>query len=327
MKILGIESSCDETSVAVVNDNRQILFHKTLTQTAKYGGIVPELASRSHLENIDILLKDLVQSVNLNDIDAVAVTAGPGLIGSLMVGVICAKVVASILRKPIIAVNHLSGHALTIRLVEEVSYPFLTLLVSGGNTQFLIVRDANDYVKLGETLDDALGEAFDKVARMLGLGYPGGPKIEQRASAGDENKYALARPMMNSGDCNFSFSGLKTDVARKIKSLQPLDKTTINDLCAGFQCAITDVLEKKILIALDRAPACNTFVLCGGVSANKYIQARLEKLCNSRDIKFLNAPISLCGDNAAMIAWAGLELYRKGFASDLTFMPRAKWPL
>lgn len=332
MHILGIETSCDETSIAIINDNKQALFHKTISQSSNYGGIVPEVASRKHLVNIDVLLKEIVRSVDLKIIDAVAVTAGPGLIGSLMVGVVCAKAVAAVLRKPIIVVNHLAGHALTIMLTEDVSYPFLVLLVSGGNTQFLIVKDVNDYIKLGETLDDALGEAFDKIARILGFGYPGGALIEQRAVAGNETKYVFARPMINSGDCNFSFSGLKTDVARKIKGLQPLNEQKINDICASFQNAVTDVMEKKILLAFDRfvletGKTCKDFVLCGGVAANKYIRCRLEQLCKSHQIRFLSPPLALCGDNALMIALVGLECYKRSLIDDISFAPKAQWPL
>lgn len=332
MQILGIETSCDETSIAIVDGNRKILFHKTLSQDSKYGGIVPEVASRKHLENIKLILQELVGLCDLSTIDAIAVTAGPGLIGSLMVGVVCAKAIASVLKKPIIAVNHLAGHALTIQLIEEVQYPFLTLLVSGGNTQFLIVKDVDNYTKIGETLDDALGEAFDKVARMLGFGYPGGAIIERRANFGDENKYVLAKPMINSPNCNFSFSGLKTDVARKIQSLQPLDEQKICDLCASFQKSVTDVLAKKILLAfekfaLETGKACNDFVLCGGVSANQYIRNKLIDLCRLHNVRFLSSPLSLCGDNAAMIALVGVEKFKKGLIDNINFAPRAQWPL
>jgi N6-L-threonylcarbamoyladenine synthase len=332
MKILGIETSCDDTSLAVVLSDKQILFHRTISQKSKHGGVVPEVASRAHLENMQKIFSELKASMDLATIDAVAVTSGPGLIGSLMVGVVYAKAIASVLRKPIIAVNHLAGHALTIRLTDDVAYPYLALLVSGGNTQLLIVKGVDDYILLGQTLDDALGEAFDKVSKMLGLGYPGGPVIEKRAKLGDENRFAFAKPMINSGNCDFSFAGLKSDVARQIEALNKLSEQDINDVCASFQKTIVSVLEKKISIALERFAAVTgaqpcTFVLCGGVSANKYLSQRLNTFCRQRDVRFMCAPLELCGDNAAMIAWVGIERYQSAQVDNLSFAPRARWPL
>ncbi|NRA73521.1 MAG: tRNA (adenosine(37)-N6)-threonylcarbamoyltransferase complex transferase subunit TsaD [Rickettsiales bacterium] len=333
LRILGIETSCDESSVAVVCENKEVLFHKTISQTKthlEYGGVVPEVASRNHLKNLDIILDDLIASgFDLKDIDAIAVTACPGLIGGLIVGVMYAKALAATLNKPILAVNHLAGHALTIRLTDDVPYPFLTLLVSGGNSQFLIVRDVDKYVKLGETVDDALGEAFDKVARMLGLKYPGGPEIEKRAKLGNEDKYDFAKPMWNSGNCNLSLAGLKTDITRKMQSLDNIGEKEINDICASFQKTVIEVLKRKLSIAFDlfkskTQQSCKIFVLSGGVAANKYLCQHLDIFCKTHDIKFLVPPKSLCGDNAVMIAWVGVERYKKGLFDSLDFCPQAK---
>jgi len=336
LKILGIETSCDESSIAIVQEDKKILFHKIISQDSshlKYGGVVPEVASRKHLENLDKLFDELNESgFDLKDLDAIAVTAGPGLIGGLIIGVVYAKAIAAALKKPILAVNHLAGHALAIQLTSEVTYPFLTLLVSGGNTQFLIVKEVDQYVKLGATLDDALGEAFDKVARMLGLGYPGGPKVEQRARSGNEYKYDFPKPMFNSANCDLSFAGLKTDVSRKIKAIKQLDEDAIIDICASFQRASAEVLIKKLSIALKLFQSeCNqvakNFVLSGGVAANEYICKKLGGFCKTRDVDFLTPPKELCGDNAAMIAWVGLQRFKRGLFDALSFPPRSRWEL
>jgi N6-L-threonylcarbamoyladenine synthase len=333
LKILGIETSCDESSVAIVNEDKEILFLKTMSQTAshlKYGGVVPEVASRAHLENLDKILDELIGSgFDLNELDAIAVTSCPGLIGALIVGVMYGKALAASLKKPLLAINHLAGHAVTIRMTNEIEYPFLTLLISGGNTQFLIVKDVDQYIKLGETRDDALGEAFDKTARILGLGYPGGPKIEKRARQGDENAYDFPKPMWDSKDCNLSFSGLKSDITRRINAIKEIEDKDINNIAASFQRTITDLLKKKLSIALDLfefhlKQRAKTFVLTGGVSANKYICGKLESFCNEKNVKFLSPPKELCGDNAAMIAWTGLERYKKGLLDSLDFPPKPK---
>ena len=333
LKILGIETSCDESSVAIVREDKKILFHRTISQSSshlKYGGVVPEVASRAHLENLDKLLDEVIESgFDLKELDAIAVTYCPGLIGGLIVGAMYAKAIAAVLKKPVLAINHLAGHALTIQLKEDVEYPFLTLLVSGGNTQFLIVKDVDQYVKLGETRDDALGEAFDKVARMLGLEYPGGPEIEKRARLGEENKYNFPKPMWSSANCDFSFSGLKTDVSRKINALDKLEDEEVNNICASFQKTVTEVLKKKTSVAIDlfkreTKQDAKAFVLCGGVAANKYIYEKLKNFCEAQDVKFLTPPKELCGDNAAMIAWTGIERYKKGLIDDLNFCPQPK---
>jgi N6-L-threonylcarbamoyladenine synthase len=333
LKILGIETSCDESSVAIVTEDKKILFHKSISQTnahLKYGGVVPEVASRAHLENLDKILDEVIDSgFDLKALDAIAVTSCPGLIGGLIVGVMYAKAIAASLRKPLLAINHLAGHAVTIRLTDEIGYPFLTLLVSGGNTQFLIVKDVDQYIKLGETRDDALGEAFDKTARMMGLSYPGGPQIEKSAKHGDENKYKFPKPMWDSKDCNLSFSGLKTDVARKINSLKKIEEQDVNDISASFQKTIADLLKKKLSIAItsfesELKQKVKTFVLTGGVSANKYICDKLKTFCEEQGIRFLSPPKELCGDNAAMIGWAGIERYKKGLVDALDFPPKPK---
>ena len=333
LKILGIETSCDESSIAVVCDNKEVLFHKTKSQDKahlQYGGVVPEVASRNHLTNLDALLDELISSgFDLKELDAIAVTSSPGLIGGLIVGVMYAKALAATLNKPLLAINHLAGHAITIRLTNGLPYPFLTLLVSGGNSQFLIVKDVDKYIKIGETLDDALGEAFDKTARMLGLGYPGGPQIEKRAKNGDEDKYNFAKPMWNSGNCDLSFAGLKTDIIRKIGNVTLLSDKDTDNVCASFQKTILDILKKKLSIAFkifqfETGNSCNNFVLSGGVAANKYICERLAPFCESNGVNFSVPPRNLCGDNAAMIAWVGVERYKKNLINDFSFYPNPK---
>lgn len=333
LTILGIESSCDESSVAIVREDKEVLFHKTLSQDKahlQYGGVVPEVASRAHLLNLDRILDEVVEAgFKLQDLDAIAVTACPGLIGGLIVGVMYAKALAAALKKPLLAINHLAGHAVTIRLTDKVEYPFLTLLVSGGNTQFLIVKDVDQYVKLGETRDDALGEAFDKIARMLGLGYPGGPQIEKRAIDGNPDAYNFPKPMWDSGDCDVSFSGLKSEITRRINDLGQPDDKAINNIAASFQKTVTQLLQKKLSIAFklfqdEMKQEAKAFVLTGGVSANKYICDNLKAFCDEQGVRFLAPPKALCGDNAAMIAWTGIERYKKGLFDTLDFPPKPK---
>ncbi|MBP9791930.1 MAG: tRNA (adenosine(37)-N6)-threonylcarbamoyltransferase complex transferase subunit TsaD [Rickettsiales bacterium] len=336
IKILAIETSCDETAVAVVSEDKNVHFNRIISQAqkhAKYGGIIPEIASRSHLDDLDSLLAELqlLQDFSYNNIDAIAVTAGPGLIGGLIVGVMYAKALSATLKKPIIAVNHLEGHALTCRLTNDVEYPFLLLLVSGGHSQILIVNSVNEYIKLGTTLDDAVGEAFDKTAKMLGLGYPGGPVIEQRAKLGDKTKYKFPRPLSGQG-MDLSFSGLKTSVLRQIEKIEKLSEQDINDICASFQEAVKDVLCDKISRAMlefiaKHGTAKRSFVVSGGVAANQFICNELKKLCNEHHFSFYAPPISLCGDNAVMIAWAAIERFQAGFIDDITFRPKSRWDL
>jgi N6-L-threonylcarbamoyladenine synthase len=337
-KILAIETSCDETAVAVVTKNKEILVNEVISQVSehkKYGGVVPEIASRAHLNYLDSLL-DKVKNhhkINFNDIDAIAVTAGPGLIGGVMVGVMYAKAISASLNKPIIAINHLEGHALTVRLTDNVEYPFLLLLVSGGHTQFLIVKEVGEYIKLGTTLDDALGEAFDKAAKMLGLGYPGGAIIEKKAKKGNPGAFNFPKPLCKVKNCNFSFSGLKTAVKRVIDNIgmDNLTENIICDIAASFQKTIATVLKNKLLNAIEKfqqelSDAPRVFVLSGGVAANIYLREELQNICNNNGFKFYVPPVNLCSDNAAMIAWAAIERYQKGMLNDLSFKPYSKQP-
>lgn len=343
MLVLGIESSCDETAAAIVNDKREILGECVLTQLEHktYGGVVPEIAARCHLEHIDEILEETFKRAGIQpcDIDAVAASAGPGLIGGVVIGVMAAKALALALDKPFIAVNHLEGHALCARLSDDVEYPYLLLLVSGGHCQILIVKGVGDFERLGTTIDDAAGEAFDKVAKMLGLGYPGGPMIEKMAELGNEDRFVLPRPLWNSGDCNLSFSGLKTAVRKIIESYSPdnniehaiLRKQDVADICAGFQLAATESLLHKLKTAIavyrTRYPQGKDLVVSGGVAANTYLRQKLQQLADTEGLKFAAPPIRFCTDNGVMIAWAGMERALKGMYDDLDFKPRPRWPL
>lgn len=343
MIVLGIESSCDETAAAIVNDKKEILGECVLTQLEHktFGGVVPEIAARAHLEHIEDILEETFKRANLkpNDIDAVAAAAGPGLIGGVVVGVMAAKALALALDKPFIAVNHLEGHALAARLTSDVKYPYLLLLVSGGHCQILIVKGVGEFERLGTTIDDAAGEAFDKVAKMLGLGYPGGPMIEKMAALGDEDRFVLPRPLHNSGDCNLSFSGLKTAVRKIIESYSPdnniehaiLRKQDVADICASFQKAATESLvhklQKAIVTFRTKYPQGNDLVVSGGVAANTYLRNRLKQLAETEGLTFSAPPIRFCTDNGVMIAWAGMERALKGMYNDLDFKPRPRWPL
>ena len=343
MIVLGIESSCDETAAALVNDNKEILSSVVLTQSEhkNFGGVVPEIAARSHLEHIDEIIEETFKKANLkpSDIDAVAVAGGPGLIGGVTVGVMAGKALSLALNKPFIAVNHLEGHALTARLNSDVEYPYLLLLTSGGHCQILIVNEVGNFKRLGTTIDDAAGEAFDKVAKMLGLGYPGGPIIEKMASLGDENRFVLPRPLHNSPDCNLSFSGLKTAVRKIIESYAEdgklehaiLRKRDIADICACFQKAATDCLlhklKKAISIFKSECPFGKHIVVAGGVAANVYLRSKMEELAYSNNLIFAAPPIKFCTDNGVMIAWAGVERAQKGLFDTLDFKPRPRWPL
>lgn len=343
MIVLGIESSCDETAAAIVNDKKEILGESLLSQQehAAFGGVVPEIAARSHLEHIDNIIEETVKKsgIKLEEVDAIAAAAGPGLIGGVVVGVMAAKAIALALNKPFIAVNHLEGHSLAARLNTDLKFPYLLLLVSGGHCQILVVKDVGEYERLGTTIDDAAGEAFDKVAKMLCLGYPGGPAIEKMAVSGDSKRFVLPRPMLNSDDCNMSFSGLKTAVRKVIESFSEdgkiehciLEKNEIADICASFQEALGDCLIKKLEKAIkyfkEKYPEGNELVVSGGVAANSYIRKRMQELSDKNGMVFQAPPMRLCTDNGVMIAWAGLERFRKGMVNDLDFKPRPRWPL
>jgi len=343
MIVLGIETSCDETAAAVVDDQRRILANVVLSQVdahRPYGGVVPEIAARAHVEAVDRVVDAAMHESGLNfsDLSGVAATGGPGLIGGVMVGVMTAKALAFTENLPFVAVNHLEAHALTVRLTETVDgqmtpFPYLLLLVSGGHCQLLMVEGIGHYRRLGTTIDDALGEAFDKSAKMLGLGYPGGPLVESRAKDGDDQRFDLPRPMRGRDGCDFSFSGLKTKVRQTIENLPPgdLQDQDVADLCASFQRAAGDVLAERcgnaITMFEDAHPGGGPLVVAGGVAANTYLRGRLEQLAAARGIGFLAPPVALCTDNGAMVAWAGLERLRQGDTDPLDFKPRPRWPL
>lgn len=344
MIVLGIESSCDETAAAIVNDKKEILGQCLLTQLDEhkpFGGVVPEIAARSHLEHIDEIIEHTFKNAGLKpqDVDAIAAASGPGLIGGVVVGVMAAKAMCLALNKPFVAVNHLEGHALAARLTGNVCYPYLLLLVSGGHCQILIVKGVGNFERLGTTIDDAAGEAFDKVSKMLGLGYPGGPIIEKLAAVGNSRRFVLPKPLFNSGDCNLSFSGLKTAVRKIIESYSPdgilehaiLPEQDVADICAGFQFTVTECLcqklEKAIAYFKQYYPEGKDLVVSGGVAANTFLRTRLELLAQARGMEFSAPPIRFCTDNGVMIAWAGLERFQNGYTNELDFKPRPRWPL
>ncbi|WNK00352.1 tRNA (adenosine(37)-N6)-threonylcarbamoyltransferase complex transferase subunit TsaD [Thalassospiraceae bacterium LMO-JJ14] len=336
MIVLGIETSCDETAAAVVDDARRILSNVVLSQIddhRPYGGVVPEVAARAHLEKTDHVIAQAMQDAGLDfsDLDCIAATTGPGLIGGVLVGAMSAKAIALATGKPFVAVNHLEGHALTVRLTDDVAFPYLLLLVSGGHCQLLIVEGVGKYTRLGTTIDDAAGEAFDKSAKMLGLGYPGGPLIEKAAEGGDPQKFDFPRPMAHRPGCDFSFSGLKTSVRRAVETLDRPLEDAAPDLAASFQQAVADTLvartKNAIEMARDKHPEITTLVVAGGVAANTAIGTALAKLCDKAGMKLVKPAPALCTDNGAMIAWAGLERFRLGHTDPLDFKARPRWPL
>jgi N6-L-threonylcarbamoyladenine synthase len=337
--ILGIESSCDETAASLITENElgnpiilssivssQVDVHK------EFGGVVPELAARSHMEKIDWIVQKAIDDSGrkIEEIDAVASTAGPGLIVCLSVGLSFGKAFASALEKPFIAVNHLEGHALSPKLNSELNYPYLLLLISGGHSQFLNVQDLGKYKRLGTTIDDALGEAFDKTAKLLGIEFPGGPQIEVLAKKGNPNKYNLPKPIFNKGGCNLSFAGLKTAVLKITKNIKT-DQEKF-DLAASFQKTVEEILYKKTIIAFSEFEKQNNlkqkvFVVAGGVAANKNIRSMLKNLCNKKNYQSMFPPIELCGDNAAMIAMVGLEKFKLKQFNNLDHPAKPRWPL
>lgn len=329
--ILAVETSCDETAVAIVNSEKQVLAHEILFQTEhkKRGGVIPEIASRAHMKHLSGLIKSAVEKSSLNfcDLNAIAATSGPGLIGGLIVGTMMAKAIAHVAQKPFIAVNHLEAHALVIRLLHEVTFPFLVLLISGGHCQFLIAQDVGKYIKLGETLDDSLGEAFDKVAKMLGLIYPGGPLIEKLAKKGNGARFKLPRAMIKRSGCNFSFSGIKTAVKNLVQKLE-MSEQDVCDMCASFQECISDILLDRVSNAIIMAKSLNIkindFVITGGVAANNFLREKLKQHIN---LNIFFPPNNLCTDNAVMVGWAGIERLQKNYIDPLNFAPRPKWEL
>ncbi len=337
---LGIETSCDETAVAVVRrygDGRGAIISNVVRSQWQahrpFGGVVPEIAARAHLDCIrDITCEALVSAgVDLEDIDLFAATAGPGLIGGLIVGLTFAKMLALAHGRPLVAVNHLEGHALTAGLTDQVTPPYLLLLVSGGHTQTLNVRAVGEYHRIGTTIDDALGEAFDKTAKIFDLGFPGGPAVERAALTGDPARFPFPRPLKGRDDPHFSFAGLKTAVRREAERHAPLDDATIADLSASFEAAVCESVVDRVArahrIAAKQTGGHLPIVIAGGVAANKRLRAAIEKLARGLGVSAIFPPPALCTDNGAMIAWAGAERYARGLTSEIAVAPRARWPL
>ena len=337
---LGIETSCDETAAAVIRENDEgtadILSNVVSSQIEehkKFGGVVPELAARAHLENIEYIIDTALKEsgTTINEIDGVAATAGPGLIVCLTVGLNIGKSIAAFSNKPLIGVNHLEGHALSPGLNEKIKFPYLLLLISGGHSQYLIVKDVNEYEQLGTTIDDALGEAFDKTAKMLDLGYPGGPNVEKFSKEGDENFYKLPEPIINKAGCNLSFAGLKTAVLRESKKINGDVKLKYN-LAASFQKTINKILYKKTKIAVEMFKEKTKkenfqLIVAGGVAANKTIRENLTQLSNEMNFEIIYPDLKFCGDNASMIAWAGIQRFKKDLVDDLNITAKSRWPL
>ncbi|MCO5080548.1 MAG: tRNA (adenosine(37)-N6)-threonylcarbamoyltransferase complex transferase subunit TsaD [Rhizobiaceae bacterium] len=342
--VLGIETSCDETAASVVTlpvagapSIRSNIVFSQIEEHAAFGGVVPEIAARAHVEALDGIVEAALDDagVGLADIDAVAATAGPGLVGGLIVGLMTAKAMAAASGLPLLAINHLEGHALTARLTDGLDFPYLLLLVSGGHTQIVLVRGVGDYERWATTIDDALGEAFDKTAKLIGLPHPGGPSVEAAARRGDRDRFPFPRPLKGEARPDFSFSGLKTAVRQAATAIAPLSDQDVADISASFQAAVTDSLADRVAKALSRfrqsfpdvrVPA---LVVAGGVAANAQIRGALQRLCDAHGFRFVAPPLKLCTDNAAMIAWAGIERMRAGVAADdaMDFAPRSRWPL
>lgn len=334
--VLGIESSCDETACALVNDKGEVLSSVVWSQYdehRRFGGVVPEIAARAHLEKCDLLIKECMNKASLEfkDLSAIAVAAGPGLIGGVLVGVMTAKAIAFAHNLPFIAVNHLEGHALVARLTNPVAFPYLLLLTSGGHCQILEVKGVGQYKKLGATIDDSAGEAFDKVAKMLDIGYPGGPNLEKRAYLGNPKAFQLPVPMKGRVGCDFSFSGLKTAVRVQIERLGILSDKEKNDMCACFQSAVVAQMKDRVSHALKQFkadfPKAKDLVVGGGVAANAAVRTMLEELATKNKMVFSAPPMSYCTDNGVMIAWAGMERLHLNMTDNLDFKARPRWPL
>ena len=337
---LGIETSCDETAAAVIRENENgtadvlsNVVSSQINEHKEFGGVVPELAARAHLENIDYIInKSLKDSdITLNDIDGIAATAGPGLIVCLTIGLNIGKSIAAFANKPFIGVNHLEGHALSPGLENKIEFPYLLLLISGGHTQYLIVKDVNNYEQLGTTIDDALGEAFDKTAKMLKLGYPGGPNVEKFSKLGDKNYFKLPEPIINKAGCNLSFAGLKTAVLRESKKINGEEQLRYN-LAASFQNTINKILYKKTEIAIryfkEKTHTKKVqLIVAGGVAANISIRENLSSLGKKLNFETIYPNLKFCGDNAAMIAWAGIKRFKKKLTNNLNISARSRWPL
>jgi N6-L-threonylcarbamoyladenine synthase len=345
MKIFAIETSCDETATAIIDENKNIISNLIISQIdihKEFGGVVPEIAARNHAENLDKLIKKSLNDSNLSfkDMSAIATTAGPGLIGGVITGLVMGKMLSSINKIPFIGVNHLEAHALTIRLVSDIKFPYLLLLLSGGHCQIILVNGVGKYKKLGQTIDDALGEAFDKIGQMLGLEYPGGPKIEKLAKKGDEDYYIFPNPLINSKNhkYNFSFSGLKTAVRRKIETItgqnyhklshKQLSDQNKADIAASFQKIVAKNIINRIKNIFDDFDLeIDNLVIAGGVAANQYLFQKISDFTITKNIKTVAPPIDLCTDNAAMVGWAGIERLKLGLIDKLDIKPRARWEL
>ena len=339
LTFLGIETSCDETAAAIVRESNngtgEILSNVVSSQVEehkKFGGVVPEVAARAHVEKIEFIVKKAIKEskLNLESLDGIAATAGPGLIVCLTVGLNTGKAIAGSLKKPFIAVNHLEGHALSPKINNKIEFPYLLLLISGGHTQFLEVNGVNNYKRLGTTIDDALGEAFDKTAKLLGIEFPGGPKIEEWAKKGDEDYFKLPKPILKTGGCNLSFAGLKTAVLRTSKKLK--NEKEKYHLAASFQKTINEILYEKTKVSMEeflknRKNKKNIFVIAGGVASNLSIRKNLTEVAKEKNFISIFPPINLCSDNAAMIAWAGIERYKINLTDSLEFPSKARWPL
>ena len=340
LTFLGIETSCDETAAAVIQENNSgtanilsSVVSSQIEEHKEFGGVVPELAARAHVENIDFIINKAItdSKISLDQIDGVAATAGPGLIVCLTVGLNIGKSIATFSNKPFVAVNHLEGHALSPGLQNKISFPYLLLLISGGHSQYLIVKDINNYEQLGTTIDDALGEAFDKTAKMLNLGYPGGPNVEKFSKLGNKNFYKLPEPIINKAGCNLSFAGLKTAVLRESKKINN-DIKLRYDLAASFQHTVNKILYKKTKVAMKQflnkgGKENSNFVVAGGVAANKTIRENLTEAAKEMNFNPLFPDLEFCGDNAAMIAWAGIKRFKKKLISNINFPARSRWPL
>ncbi len=336
MYILGIETSCDETAASVVTRDRHgkphLLSNVVLSQIdehSEFGGVVPEIAARAHLSAIDHIIKRALDkaSLDLSKINGIGVTAGPGLVGGLMVGLMTAKALSASRGIPYLGVNHLEGHALTARLADDVSYPYLLLLVSGGHSQIVRVDGLGDYTRLATTIDDAVGEAFDKTAKLLGLEFPGGPNVEKAAKTGDASRFKFPMPLRGQETLNMSFSGLKTAIRTQAQKLVPLRDQDIADLCASMQKTVAEILANRCERAMAQCDGIDTLVVAGGVASNTEIRTRLDALCEQNNYKLIAPPLKLCTDNAAMIAWAALERFERGETSDMNLAPRSRWPL
>ena len=339
LTFLGIETSCDETAAAVIQESTDgranilsNIVSSQIEEHKKFGGVVPELAARAHVENIDFIINKALEEskISLDELDGIAATAGPGLIVCLTVGLNIGKSIAAFSNKPFIAVNHLEGHALSAGLEKKIEFPYLLLLISGGHTQYLIVKDVNNYEQLGTTIDDALGEAFDKTAKMLDLGYPGGQNVEKFSKLGDKNFYKLPEPIINKAGCNLSFAGLKTAVLRESKNIT--DDNMKYNLAASFQHTVNKILYKKTKEAMRQftfktQQKKSNFVVAGGVAANLSIRENLKSVSKEMYFNPIFPDLQFCGDNAAMIAWAGIKRFKKKLTNNIDFTAKSRWPL